>query len=336
MKEAILYNSAKDGAVDCCLCNHRCHIADGKRGFCLVRENRHGTLYSLVYGRIVAANVEFMEKKPLYHFLPGSRSYSIATRGCNFRCPWCQNWEMSRAEGSGDFTELPNTEPVHVVEKARLEGCQSVCYTYTEPTIFMEYALDTARLARERGLKNVFVTNGYQTPEAVEVMKDIIDAANVDLKSFSEEFYRTQCHARLEHVLEAIGNMHAAGIWVEITTLIVPGGNDSEEELQDIASFVAGLSPDVPWHVTRFHPDYRVTDLGLTPVETMRRAIEIGREAGLRYVYAGNIILPEAKDTACPECGHVVVRRDGLGRTQCDLDGNRCRQCRTEMPVVTS
>jgi len=336
MKAAILYARGEDSAVDCCLCNHRCHIAEGKRGFCLVRENRRGTLYSLVYGRIVAANVEFMEKKPLYHFLPGSRSYSIATRGCNFRCPWCQNWDISRADRLSDFAEVRYTEPMDVVERAEVEGCRSVCYTYTEPTIFMEYALDTARLARQRGLKNVFVTNGYQTPEAVEAMTGLIDAANVDLKGFSEDFYRTQCRAKLQHVLEAITNLHAAGIHLEITTLIVPGGNDSAEELRGIASFVAALSPDMPWHVTRFHPDYLVTDIAPTPVDTMRRAVDIGRSAGLRYVYAGNIILPDAKDTFCPACGGVVVLRDGLGRTECGLKDGNCPQCGTPLPIVMS
>lgn len=336
MREAAFYTKSGDGAVNCCLCNHRCHIPDGRRGFCLTRENRRGVLYSLVYGRIVAANVEFMEKKPLYHFLPGSRSYSIATRGCNLRCPWCQNWEISQLEAHGDFTTTPCVEPEHIVGRAQLEGCRSICYTYTEPTIQMEYALDAARLGRERGLKNVFVTNGYQTPEAVEAMRGLIDAANVDLKSFSREFYRTQCQAKLDCVLEAIANMHGAGIHVEVTTLIVPGKNDSEAELREIACFVRSLSPDIPWHVSRFHPDYQATDLEPTPVATMRRAVEIGREAGLPYVYAGNILLPDAKDTECSACGHVVILRDGLGRTECELEDSRCPACHTKLPIVVA
>ena len=334
MREAILYARGEDGTTHCRLCSHRCRIADGNRGFCQVRENRGGVLYSLVYGRLAAAHVEFMEKKPLYHFLPGSRSYSIAPPGCNLRCPWCQNWRISRTNGRGDFAGLPYTEPVSVVERAELERCASVCYTYTEPTIFMEYALDTARLTHERGLRNVFVTNGYQTPESVEAMTGLIDAANVDLKSFRQDFYRQHCRAQLKHVLEAIGNMYAAGMHLEITTLVVPGQNDSEAELRDIASFVAGLSPDMPWHVTRFHPDYQVTDLEPTPLLTMRRAVEVGRQAGLRYVYAGNVMLPEANDTACPQCGHVVIRRRGLGFTECDLDGSRCPQCHADLPIV--
>ena len=296
--------------------------------------NRDGTLYSIIYGRLIAAHVEFIEKKPLYHYLPGSRSYSIASPGCNFRCPWCQNWEISRSEPYGDFTGLPYVEPQAVVQEAMRERCQSVCYTYTEPTIFMEYALDTARIAQANGLRNVFVTNGYQTPEAVEAMTGLIGAANVDLKGFSEEFYRTQCRAELKHVMEAIRLMHAAGIHVEVTTLIVPGLNDSEDELRGIAQFVAGVSLDMPWHVSRFHPDHEMTDRPVTPVETMRRAVQTGREEGLRFVYAGNIFLPEANDTACLSCGHVVVHREGLGHTTCDLDGNRCPKCGGALPIV--
>ncbi len=336
MKEAILYARDVGEEVDCRLCNHRCRIAEGKRGFCLVRENRRGTLYSLVYGRLVACHVEFIEKKPLYHFLPGSRSYSIATAGCNFRCPWCQNWRISRVDGRDDFQGLAYTEPARVVQTALLENCESVCYTYTEPTIFMEYALDTARLARKQGLKNLFVTNGYQTPEALEAMRGLIDAANVDLKSFSDGFYRRYCRARLQPVLDTIRNMHKAGLHVEVTTLLVPGRNDSDSELRQVASFLVGISRDLPWHVTRFHPDYRDTEMKPTPVETMKRAVEIGRQEGLRFVYAGNIMLAEANDTACPECGHVVIRRSGLGRTRCDLDGSRCPECGAGLPIVTS
>jgi len=336
MQEAMLYCACEGREVRCSLCSHRCRIPEGKRGLCRARENRAGKLYSLVYGRLVAAHVEFIEKKPLYHFLPGSRSYSIASPGCNFRCPWCQNWQLSRTDGYGDFEGLPCTEPARVVRRAVLERCESVCYTYTEPTVFMEYALDTARLARQEGLRNAFVTNGYQSPEAVAAMRGLIDAANVDLKSFSDEFYREYCGARLQPVLDTIRAMHQAGIHVEVTTLVVPGQNDSEPELRRTASFLAGISRDLPWHVTRFHPDYQVTWIEPTPVETIRRAVQIGREAGLRFVYAGNLRLPEAKDTLCPACRHVVVRREGLGRTEVDLEGTRCPQCGAEMPIVAA
>jgi len=301
-----------------------------------VRENRGGKLYSLVYGRPIARHVEFIEKKPLYHFLPGSRSYSIATPGCNFQCPWCQNWEISRADARDDFQGIPYIEPAQIVAAALAEGCQSVCYTYTEPTIFMEYALDTARLAQKEGLRNVFVTNGYQSPEAVAAMCGLIDAANVDLKGFSDEFYRKHCRARLQPVLDAISAMHRGGIHVEVTTLVIPGLNDSEAELRQAASFLAGICPDLVWHVTRFHPDYQVMDIQPTPASTLRRAVQIGHGAGVRFVYAGNVLLPEAKDTACPGCGHVVVRREGLGYTTCYLDGDRCPACGAGLPIVVA
>ncbi|MBS3761954.1 MAG: AmmeMemoRadiSam system radical SAM enzyme [Planctomycetes bacterium] len=333
LREAILWSQDGD-VVDCFLCNHRCTISEDHRGFCGMRENRQGTLYSLVYGHLVTSSVEFIEKKPLYHFQPGSRSYSIATPGCNFRCPWCQNWRISHSNGIGDLNQIAYTDPSHVVEKAKLEKCQSVCYTYTEPTIFMEYALDTARLAQKDGLKNVFVTNGYQTPEAVDTIQGLIDAANIDLKSFSDDFYKEECGARLEPVLETIKNMYRAGIHVEVTTLVVPGLNDSDDELSSIASFLSGISEDLPWHVTRFHPDFEAQDINPTPRETIRCAIEIGREEGLQYVYAGNIALPEGRDTVCPNCGHSVIQRGVLGETESKLEGDRCPHCGFHLPVV--
>jgi len=334
MQEAILYERAEENAVNCYLCSRRCRISDGRRGFCGVRQNRGGTLYSLVYGRLIAQHVDPIEKKPLYHFLPNTRSYSIATPGCNFRCPFCQNWQISQTDPEMEFDRLPYTEPQEVVEKALKTGCKSIAHTYTEPTIFMEYALDVAALGAKHGLKNVFVTNGYQTPEAIEAMRGKIDAANVDLKAFSEEFYREQCRARLKPVLETIANMHGAGIHVEVTTLVVPGQNDSEEELRHIAEFVAGLSPDMPWHISRFHPDYKVTDIPPTPEATLRRAFQIAREAGLRYAYVGNVILEGAQDTVCPDCGRVVIRRFGLTGISVDLRDGKCPGCGKELPIV--
>jgi len=334
MKEAFFYAGTADAAVQCSLCQHRCRIADGKRGVCGVRENRGGVLYSLVYGRLVAEHVDPIEKKPLYHFLPGSRSYSIATPGCNFRCPWCQNWQISEAHGIRDFARIPAVPPERIAERAVETRCRSVSYTYTEPTIFMEYALDVARLSKQSGLKNVFVTNGYESPEAVQAMTGLIDAANVDLKSFSAERYRRDCGARLDLVLETIRNLYAAGIHLEITTLIVPDQNDSPGELRQIAGFVAGLSLDMPWHVSRFHPQYKVTDRGPTPAATMQRAVAAGRAAGLRYVYAGNISLADAHDTVCPQCGETVIRRGGFGAADCRLNGTRCPRCASELPII--
>jgi pyruvate formate lyase activating enzyme len=332
--EAILYGKADGNVVNCFLCSHRCHIAEGRRGFCRVRQNRGGTLYSLVYGRVVAAHMDPIEKKPLYHFLPGTRSYSIATPGCNFRCPFCQNWQISQTDAAPSFEALGQVDPAEIVQTALIGGAASISYTYTEPTIFMEYALDCARLAQQKGLKNVFVTNGYQSPEAVEAMRGFIDAANVDLKGFTDEFYRSQCQGRLQPVLDSITNMHRAGIHVEVTTLIVPQRNDSPEQLQGIAEFLAGLSPDMPWHISRFHPDYLETDLPATPVESMRLAERLGRQAGLNYVYLGNVATDEGQNTRCPGCGRLLVRRMGFARPAVDLKEPRCPDCGRQVIIV--
>jgi len=332
--EAILYEKRDDGAVDCLLCSRRCRIADGERGFCRVRQNRGGTLYSLVYGRPVARHLDPIEKKPLYHFQPGTTAYSIATPGCNFRCPFCQNWQISQVDAAPAFRSLPYVPPEAVVADAVASGAASMSYTYTEPTIFMEYALDCARLARQEGLKNTFVTNGYESPEAIEAMSGLIDAANVDLKAFSDEFYRTQCQARLDPVLEAIAGMWRAGMHVEVTTLLVPGANDSEAELRGLAGFLADLSPDLPWHISRFHPDYKATDLPPTPVETMRLAARVGREAGLNFIYLGNVLTEDGQDTRCPGCGRVLIRRVGFARPTVRLTEPRCPQCGRDVPVV--
>jgi pyruvate formate lyase activating enzyme len=326
-KEAAFYERVDDGAVRCSLCSFRCRIPEGKRGFCRVRENREGVLYSLVYGRVIARHVDPIEKKPLYHFLPGSVSYSIATPGCNFRCAYCQNWNISQTEADSTFDRISFVPPEQVVGEALAEGALSVSYTYTEPTIFMEYALECADLAHRKGLKNVFVTNGFQTPEAVEAMCGLIDAANVDIKAFSDEFYRRQCQGRLQPVLDSITAMHAGGIFVEATTLLIPGHNDSDDELKGIAEFLVGLSPDIPWHLSRFHPDYRVADICGTPLDTMARAEEIGRGAGLNYVYLGNVVTEHGQNTRCPRCRHTLVERRGLGRPILDISGPYCSAC---------
>jgi pyruvate formate lyase activating enzyme len=334
MTEAMLYRREEGGAVSCFLCSHRCRIAEGKRGRCKVRKNRGGTLESLIYGRVIARNNDPIEKKPLYHFLPGSRSYSIATPGCNFRCSFCQNWQISQTESDIEFGAIPFIEPAAIVAEAVRAGSRSISYTYTEPTIFMEYALACAALAKKSGLKNVFVTNGYQTPEAVEAMRGLIDAANVDLKGFTEEFYRRHCQAKLAPVLDAIVAMYEAGIHVEVTTLIVPGRNDAEAELRGIAAFLARLSPDLPWHISRFHPDYEEMDIEATPFETMVGAEAAGREAGLRYVYLGNVLTVEGQDTRCPGCSKVLVKRRGLGSTEVLIEEPSCPACGHPIPVV--
>ncbi len=335
MKEAMLYDKLENNEVQCALCAHRCLIKPGRLGICGVRENRDGTLYSLVYAQAISANVDPIEKKPLYHFLPGTGAFSIATVGCNFRCAFCQNADISQASKSKGWgrwgQELP---PEQVVDLAQKYRCASIAYTYTEPTVFFEYAYDTAQIATARGIKNVFVTNGYMTEEALGKIEPYLDAANVDLKGFTDEFYRRTCGAQLQPVLDSIRLMHQMGVLVEVTTLIVPGHNDSDEELRRIARFLADISPDLPWHISRFVPHYKMTDVPPTPVETLHRAAEIGYETGLRYVYAGNVPGDRYESTYCPGCGEVAIQRFGY-HTQVKLDGNRCRNCGYQLALVT-
>jgi len=332
-RPAILWEREEGGAVRCALCAHRCRIEPGRRGFCGVRENRDGALITRVYGKLIACHVDPIEKKPLYHFLPGTTSLSIATVGCNFRCSFCQNFDISQAPRRGD---VPGTlaDPQELVATARREGCASISYTYSEPTVFMEFSLDVASRAKREGLLNVFVTNGYQTDEAVDAMAGLIDAANVDLKGWSDEFYRKWCHARLEPVKASIRRMHEKGIHVEVTTLIIPEHNDSPDALRGIARFLAEISPDIPWHVSRFHPDYEMTDVDPTPIETILGAVRIGREEGLRYVYPGNVPGSRLEDTACPSCGTKVIERRGFAVLAKRLDGSRCASCGAALPIL--
>lgn len=310
--EARLYNKLEDNLVRCFLCNHRCKIADGKRGICGVRENREGILYALIYGKVVAQHIDPIEKKPLFQFQPGSLSYSIATVGCNFRCLHCQNWEISQMPKDLRRIEGIEITPEEIVERAVETRCKSISYTYTEPTIFFEYAYDCSRLAKERGLKNIFVTNGYMTRECLDELKGLLDAANVDVKSFSEGFYKRVCGARLSPVLEAIEYMRRLGIWVEVTTLIIPTQNDSEEEIREIAKWIYKTDPSMPWHISAFYPAYKMTHLPRTPVSIIDRAREIGLEEGLKYVYTGNLPGDPGESTYCYNCKRLVIERFGF------------------------
>jgi pyruvate formate lyase activating enzyme len=327
MTEARLFRSLEGGKVDCYLCAHRCLIGPAKFGVCGVRENREGKLFTHAYGEVIAAHIDPIEKKPLYHFLPGTTSFSIATVGCNFRCPFCQNWQISQAtKKDRSFGGGYELAPEAVVREARRRDCRSVSYTYTEPTIFFEYAWDTARLARAAGLANVFVTNGYMTSEALREIQPFLDAANVDLKAFKDETYKRVCGARLEPVLDSIRLMRQLGIWVEVTTLVVPGLNDGEAELADIGAFIAGVGVDIPWHVSRFHPDYKYTDTPATPIETLQLALSLGKKAGLQHIYIGNV-WRESEDTRCPRCGKTLVRRSGFSVERNEITNGRCPHC---------
>jgi pyruvate formate lyase activating enzyme len=329
---ARLWSSAGEGRVVCSLCAHRCTIPPGEPGTCGVRENRNGKLITLSYGKVVAASPDPIEKKPFYHVFPGTASFSIAAAGCNFRCRFCQNWSISQTRGGdGPHREDRRIPPENVVRFARAAGCRSISYTYTEPTIFFEYALDTAVLARAAGMFNAFVTNGFMTAEALKVIRPYLDAANVDLKAFKDETYREVCGGRLQPVLDSIVLMRKLGIWVEATTLIVPGLNDDEAEIGEIAGFLAGIDRNIPWHISRFHPDFEFTSAPATPLGTLNRAAEIGRGKGLRFVYTGNIS-GESEPTVCSSCRQTLIRRRGFTVIENRLIDGRCPRCNEALP----
>ncbi len=327
--EAYLYEPLEGNKTRCNLCNHRCVIKEGKRGICEVRENRGGALESLVYGKLISQHVDPIEKKPLYHVLPGTLSYSIATVGCNFRCRFCQNADIAQlpADRNGMIVGDSHT-PQDVVAAAIRAGCRSISYTYTEPTVFFEFAYDTAKLAHEKGLLNVFVTNGYMTAEALDMIKPYLDAANVDLKAFNDDFYKELCSAKRQHVMETLKLMKSLGVFVEVTTLLIPGLNDDEKELQQLASFVSdSVGPDTPWHISRFHPTYKLTDLPPTPAESIHRARQIGLDAGLRYVYCGNLPGDEGENTICYSCGEPLIHRWGYQISKNVVTDGKCPKC---------
>ena len=325
-KEAMLYEKLAGGGVHCLLCAQDCKIADSGYGFCGVRKNENGTLYSCVYGEIIASHVDPIEKKPLYHFFPGTKAYSVATVGCNFKCGFCQNWQISQST-KRDAASRAGYEmsPEGAVREAKKYKCKSISYTYTEPTVFFEFAYDTAKLAKEENIYNTFVTNGYMTKKALDIIKPYLDACNVDLKSFSDKTYKEISQGSLEPVLESIRHMKKIGIWTEVTTLVVPGMNDSDGELGSIAEFIAGVGEDIPWHISRFHPDYNYTDAHPTPLVTLKRAESIGKKAGLRYVYLGNVM--EDTNTYCHKCGSLLIERSGYAVAKRGMRDGKCASC---------
>jgi pyruvate formate lyase activating enzyme len=327
--EALLYEKEEANGVRCALCAHRCRIEAGGRGVCGVRENRAGVLTSLVTRAVVAAQCDPIEKKPLFHVLPGSRSYSIATVGCNFRCSFCQNHEISQMPHEEGRIAGRELAPAAIVELALRSGSRSIAYTYTEPTVYFELAYETAGIARENGLRNVFVTNGFMTEEMLRLLAPRLDAANVDLKAFSDEFYRKHCGARLQPVLASLQEMKNLGIWVEVTTLLIPGLNDGEEELRKLAGFLRSLGAETPWHISRFQPRYRMTEKPLTPAASIHRAIHIGKSVGLKYVYSGNIPGDGGENTSCARCGHLLIGRCGFEVERLELTGSACPRCGT-------
>jgi len=332
MKEALSYKKIRD-SVKCRVCNHSCLISEGQVGICGIRQNINGRLYLLTYGQAAAVNIDPIEKKPLFHFLPGSSTYSFGTLGCNFRCANCQNYDLSQFSRPQGIDAKVNwgldLTPDAIVKNALEAKCQSISYTYNEPTVFLEYALDTMKLARAQGLKNVWVSNGFMSPETLDLILPYLDAINIDIKSFDDEFYQTNCDARLEPVLANCRRLVKEKVWLEITTLIIPGLSDQEEMLRKIARFIKhDLGDFVPWHVSAFSGEisWKLKHVSATPSDTVKRAYGIGRQEGLKYVYTGNLWATETENTFCPACGELVIKRAGYDIERLDNYGN-CRAC---------
>lgn len=318
------YFQPKHDRIVCLLCRHYCTLSEGQIGMCQVEKNRNGKLECLVYGHPSAVHIDPIEKKPLYHFLPSSTSLSIGTVGCNLRCPFCQNWMISQ---SGEIDTSITLLPEDAAHFAQLRGCASISYTYNEPSVWYPYAKDIGIEGKTRGLRNVFVSSGFESDEVCTDAPLWIDAANIDLKSFNPAYYKKVLKASLSGVQETLKSMVKHGIWVEVTTLIVPGVNDSDDELQSIAEFIVEhLGKHVPWHISAFHPDYQMKSTPPTPLERIKQAYQIGKNAGLYYVYMGNVPIPS--QTRCPECGALLIERHGFQTTHFSLEDGHCPSCR--------
>lgn len=334
MQEAHQYTREEEQTVRCSLCNHRCTIKDGKTGICGVRQNKGGTLYATTFGRVSAEAVDPIEKKPLFHFLPGSWSYSLGSIGCNFHCEHCQNWHISRINRAVET--LPVLPPGEGVRRAQEQGCASISWTYNEPTIWHEYPLVMGALARSAGLGTVYVTNGYITGEALQELAPVLSAYRVDLKAFSDDFYRKVCGARLQPVLESAVVARELGLHIETVTLVIPGLNDSPAEMDGLIRWVVDhLGPATPMHFTRFHPDYRMLDRSPTPVARLEQIYERARELGVRFPYLGNVGMHRYENTYCPGCGGLLIERNGFSTRIRNLDGHRCGACGEQIEVVT-
>ncbi len=337
MKEAYLYKKLSGKKIQCRNCAHYCVLPEGKTGICGVRKNIGGKLYSLVYGKAATLNIDPIEKKPLFHFKPGSQVLSFGTYGCNFGCNFCQNWEISQtAQKNPEIIPKLSKElaPQEIVQYCKTQQIPTIAYTYNEPTVFLEYALDTMKLAREAGIKNVWVSNGYESKEALELIHPYLDAINIDLKSFSEKFYKEIVKAKLEPVKETIKRVHKLGVWEEITTLIIPNFNDSSKEFHQIAKFIYNINPNIPWHLSAFFPAYKMNDVSPTPKATLLEAYKIAKKAGLKFVYIGNVIDDfKHQSTYCPRCGSLMIKREGYQVIRYDNHGY-CSKCKENLHII--
>ncbi len=326
----MLYFKEDGSRLICLLCSHYCKLTEGQKGICGVNQNINGEIKNLVYGHIAAVNIDPVEKKPLYHFMPSTKTFSLGTIGCNFKCPFCQNWGISQEK---TLKTKEFITPLRIVQSAIANKCDSISFTYNEPTIFYPYARDTALLAKQNGLKTIFVTNGFESREVIEDMKGIIDACNVDLKSFDTNYYKKELGGGLLELLVNLKTLVKNGIWVEVTTLIVPTKNDSNEELKAIASFIAKeLGEQVPWHISAFHPDFKEQSLPRTPTKTLQKAHTIGKEAGLKHVYIGNAGIENS--TYCPNCNSLLIRRSHFNVLENHLSSGHCHKCQTKLAGV--
>jgi pyruvate formate lyase activating enzyme len=332
MQEALFYEYFKEKTIKCTLCPHLCLIQDGKFGACAIRKNIDGKLYTLVYGKAISYAIDPIEKKPLFHLYPGSRIFSYATAGCNFKCSFCQNWEISQVSKGKEGQIVGETlTPEQIVDIAIKTGCNSIAMTYNEPSIQYEYAFDVCKEAKKKGLYTVFVSNGYICKEPIDKIARYLDAINIDLKSFDDDFYKKVCGARLQPVLDSIKYYHKKKIWIEITTLIIPDENDSEDELQQIADFIASIDKNIPWHISRFHPDYKMQDKKITSEKMLHMAYGIGKNAGLKHVYVGNLPGDKYENTYCHKCGKLLIERHGFEVLKNEIRNNKCRSCDTKI-----
>lgn len=332
-QEAQLWQHLPDGRILCELCSHFCMISKGKKGLCKERQNIEGVLYSLNYGRLIAAHVDPIEKKPLYHFLPGSQSFSIASPGCNLRCAWCQNWDISQANERNDPSRLKYVSPEEVFKHVLRSKSMSIAYTYTEPTVFFEYTLELSKMAREAGIKNVYVSNGFMSEQMLDLYLPWLDAANIDIKAFDDVVYRKYSGARLQAVLDNCKRLKDAGVWLEVTTLLVPGVNDDDNQIQGLANFIVEqLGEETPWHLSRYFPQPQFLQIEATPIKTVHHAMAIGKAAGLKYIYAGN--MSGGADTYCPSCEAVLVLRDRIFLQGNHLVNGKCPHCESKIAGV--
>ena len=329
-KKALYYEKLSGKRVRCRLCPRACIVGEGKRGFCRVRENQDGEYYTLVHSNPCAVHIDPIEKKPLFHFYPGTAALSIATAGCNFTCRNCQNYDISQA--APDETANYELSPSQVVELAVDYKTPTIAYTYTEPTVFYEYMLETAQAAHKRGVLNIYHSNGYIDPDALAQLVEYLDGANVDLKGFSDDFYKEITGGTLAPVLDSLKMLKDRGVWLEITNLVIPTKNDSNGAIEELCSWIKGeLGEDTPVHFSRFYPQYKLQNLPPTPVKTLKKAAEIARATGLHYVYIGNVPGVTEENTFCPQCGKTIIGRTGYSVNTLAVKGGQCTYCKTQI-----